>query len=363
MGCGCLEKNRIGIYTKYKEINNNFDIPLVVDNHTSNLNINNNNLENGNDNKINHNNVINNSKNDKNLSSIQPNQINMIESQHNSHSQNNVNNNNNINNSSNINHNENYLMNENILNDIPEENMISFSPLYEPYLQSKYDENFNFKELENEFIGEGVKKMKGYISPVSYEELIKIREEFWSSRIEGDKQIWELLHMICNDNSLSKEEIDIFMNTSNIYTYKGCINVTYDSKGYLYEIPNYCINEPLLYEKIEETIKNIPNEKNIEIKIRCYTDEKKLTINNHEKVENLKKAIINCKEFQNKYILDNIRIFYGGKELQNQKKLWFYNIENKSILQMLAKKIENKKENNNNIITSKNQNDINSKYI
>ena len=53
--------------------------------------------------------------------------------------------------------------------------------------------------------------------------------------------------------------------------------------------------------------------------------------------------------------MDDIRLFFGGKELQNQKELWYYNIENKSIIQMLAKQIEIKIENENNVsIVSKN---------
>lgn len=67
--------------------------------------------------------------------------------------------------------------------------------------------------------------------------------------------------MICNDSSLSIDDIDSFMKSSNIITYKGCINVTYDSKGFLYEIPNYCINDPVRYEKIEEDKKNMPKKR------------------------------------------------------------------------------------------------------
>ena len=243
-----------------------------------------------------------------------------------------------------------------ILNNISDENNLSLGPAYEPYLQSKQDENFNYKELENEYIGEGVKRMKGYISPVSYQELQKIREDFWSSRIEGNKAIWEVLHTICNDTTLNLDDIDSFMKSSNIVTYKGCINVTYDSKGFLYEIPNYCINDPVQYEKKIEDEKKIPNKENIEIKIRCFSDEIKIKINNYEKIEKLKENIRGNKNLKNKYVLDNVRLFFGGKELQNDKELWYYNIENKSILQMLAKPLTKKNGTDNNIsILSKNQ--------
>ena len=36
---------------------------------------------------------------------------------------------------------------------------------------------------------------------------------------------------------------------------KDCINIIYDSKGMLYEIPNYCINDPFKFELDNETQK------------------------------------------------------------------------------------------------------------
>ena len=355
MGCGCLTKNKVEILSKIKEENDLYDIPLIINRNPNNILDNNN--QNGRDN---HNNIINENNinnsqnnNNKNPGEIQSIQINVRQIQISDNSPNN--NSSNLNN--NINNNNNNINNnmENMINEIPEENNFSIDPAYEPYLQSKHDENFNYKEVENEYVGEGIKRMKGYISPVPYEELLKIREEFWSSRIEGNKVIWEVLHMICNDNLMSIDDIDGFMKSSNIVTYKGCINVTYDSRGFLYEIPNYCINNPIEYEKKEEEIKKIPKKQNIEIKIRCYTDEGKIKISNYENIENLKKIIFSGNDFKNKYMLDGARLFFGGKELQNQKQLWFYNIENKSIVQMLAKQIE-KKQKNDMIIISKKQN-------
>lgn len=36
---------------------------------------------------------------------------------------------------------------------------------------------------------------------------------------------------------------------------KDCINIVYDSKGNLYEIPNYCINDPYKFELEEDNEK------------------------------------------------------------------------------------------------------------
>ena len=141
-----------------------------------------------------------------------------------------------------------------------------------------------------------------------------------------------------DDNTLSLEDIDGYMKASNIVTYKGCINVTYDNKGYLYEIPNYCINDPVEYIKLEE--KKPTENKDINIEIRCLNIEEKITINNYNKISDLKDDIKKCETFIKNYMLDNIRLFFGGKELLDEKEIWFYNIEDDSIIQMLAKPLE-----------------------
>ena len=56
---------------------------------------------------------------------------------------------------------------------------------FEPFLQSKQDPNFNFKEVEEEiFSGQGLKKMKAYISPISKEDLDKNEFHF---EVQGQK--------------------------------------------------------------------------------------------------------------------------------------------------------------------------------
>ena len=325
MGCGCLNKKKVEILSNVKDIksNNNehrYSISLNENNNNNinnNSNINNNNSNQNNNNIILHNNNANNNNNNQN-----------------SNNNNNAQINNNINQENDL-----IVNNEHEINEISESNNIFIGdPLYEPYLQSKHDENFNFKEIDDKYVGTGIKKMKGYISPVPYDELIKIRKDFWTSRIEGNPQIWEVLHMICDDNTLSLEDIDGYMKASNIVTYKGCINVTYDNKGYLYEIPNYCINDPVEYIKLEE--KKPTENKDINIKIRCLNIEEKITINNYNKISDLKDAIKKCETFIKNYMLDNIRLFFGGKELLDEKEIWFYNIEDDSIIQMLAKPLE-----------------------
>ena len=326
MGCGCLNKKKVEIISNISE-NKNINEGL---NHNNNINHRHSISLNENNNVNNDNNQNNNQNNNNN------------NNQNNNSNQNNNNQNNNLisnsnDNNENIQNNINNINQE--LNNLSESNSSGLAPSYEPYLQSKHDENFNYKELDK-YVGTGIKRMKGYISPVPFEELEKIRNDFWSSRIEGNPQIWEILHMICNDNSLSVDDIDAYMKASNIVTYKGCINVTYDNKGFLYEIPNYCINDPLEYEKFEEKKPLIKED--IEVKIRCFNLEEKIKINNFDNITEIKENIKKCEKFNKKYELNNIRLFFGGKELNDKKEVWYYNIQNNSIIQMLANPLENK---------------------
>ena len=328
MGCGCLNKKKVEIISNISE-NKNINEGLNHNNninhrHSISLNENNNNVNNDNNQNNNQNNNNNNNNQNNNSNQNNNNQNNNLISNSNDNNENIQNNINNINQE---------------LNNLSESNSSGLSPSYEPYLQSKHDENFNYKELDK-YVGTGIKRMKGYISPVPFEELEKIRNDFWSSRIEGNPQIWEILHMICNDNSLSVDDIDAYMKASNIVTYKGCINVTYDNKGFLYEIPNYCINDPLEYEKFEEKKPLIKED--IEVKIRCFNLEEKIKINNFDNITEIKENIKKCEKFNKKYELNNIRLFFGGKELNDKKEVWYYNIQNNSIIQMLANPLENK---------------------
>ena len=238
------------------------------------------------------NNILNNSNNNINNSHSNERNRNQID--------------NNINNNSNENNNNIQLNNNNT-------NYSNFFPYqnFEPYLQSKNDPSFNFPEIENEYVGKGIKKMKGYISKISILQLNKLREDFWSSRIEGNNEIWELLHVICSDNSLNEEEIENIMKDGGIIPYNNCINITYDSKGALYEIPNYCINEPFKYE-IDDIKKNKPKEEDIVIVVRFFINQDKIKISNYKLVLDLKYEIKKLNKYKDENI-KNFRIFFGGK--------------------------------------------------
>ncbi len=67
-----------------------------------------------------------------------------------------------------------------------------------------------FFNSDDVMVGSGLKKMKGYISPVSMNELEKKRAEYWGiliiikkgTRVEGNSETWEFLRNICENKEI-----------------------------------------------------------------------------------------------------------------------------------------------------------------
>ena len=204
---------------------------------------------------------------------------------------------------------------------------------FEPFLQSKNDPNFNFKEVEEEiYVGNGLKKMKGYISPISKEDLDKKRIAFWGTRTEGYEQTWMFLKQLCEMPQSEEEDLNVMLEAYGLVTYNNCINITYDTSGALYEIPNYCINEPYKYEIVENE-KEKPKEEKISFKLKG-THNTKITCSNYETVNKVKEKV------SKKYNVetDKIRLFFYGREMKNNMELWNYNVSKDCVVILMINK-------------------------
>ena len=205
-------------------------------------------------------------------------------------------------------------------------------PNFQPYLQSKNDPSFNFPEVkENKYVGIGLKKMKGYISNISEEELKKKREAFWGTRVEGNKQTWNFLKEICEMPEGEENNLEAMLKAYDLTPYKNCINVSYDALGELYEIPNYCIHYPMVFD-LPEVNKTKPNEKKIKYKARNGIKNIKLKSSNYSSVKKTKMSI--AKKLGTTY--DKIRLFFSGKEMKNDLQLWNYNVDNDVVIMIMV---------------------------
>ena len=213
-------------------------------------------------------------------------------------------------------------------------NPLSIQPSqFVPFLQSNQDPNFNFTEVKEDiYVGKGLKKMKGYISPISKEDLDKKRIAFWGTRTEGNEQTWGFLKQLCEMNDDESDNINVMLEAYGLIPYNGCINITYDTSGALYEIPNYCINEPYKYEIIENE-KVRPKEEKVMFHLKG-AHKTKITCSNYETVEKVKQKL--GKKYNT--TIDKIRLFFYGKEMKNDFELWNYNVSQDCVVILMISK-------------------------
>ena len=183
--------------------------------------------------------------------------------------------------------------------------------------------------------------MKGYICKFTPEELKRKRIEFWGilnnlgTRTEGNVEVWQFLENICSSNEYDDQSIKGFLAALEIRPYKDCINICYDNAGAIYEIPNYCINDPIEYDIVtSKSYKNRPAEKEIKLKVKNYNTSIEINCKNTNTVLELKGKVFSSGKFDAKSV-ESIRMFYGGKELHNIEELWFYSIDDESSIQVM----------------------------
>lgn len=190
--------------------------------------------------------------------------------------------------------------------DVPEMNRDIYREIA-PYLQARVNPNFNFPEVKEEiYVGLGLRRMKAYKCPVTKEELKQRREAFWGTRIEGDAGVWQFLKELCELPVNEDENIRPMLEANEITPLKNCLNVTYDRGGEVYEIPNYCINEPYTYDLPESHLKR-PEKKKIAFHGRRGGEQFKIKTENYTKIESIRKNI--GKKFQKD--VHCVRLFLG----------------------------------------------------
>jgi hypothetical protein len=174
--------------------------------------------------------------------------------------------------------------------------------------------------------------MKGYICPISEEELNIKCKAFWGTRTEGNEEVWQFLENICSNHEIEDDFIREYLNAAGLTTYKDCINITYDNRGFIYEIPNYCINPPFKYNIQTKITNSKPGRKEIKVKIRKGIEDMQIKIVNYQKISEVKQSIAEKMNFKES---EKIRLFFGGKELKNNEEIWSYLIDDDSIIQLM----------------------------
>ena len=181
--------------------------------------------------------------------------------------------------------------------------------------------------------GLGIKQMFAYKCDLKIDELNKLRDEFWSSK-QINKQQWKIIHQACIYDHIKAEE---YLHKNNMKCKSGCINEVVDANGYIYRIPNFCINDP--YFELEILPQDNSHNETINIILFDITNQKqiKLKVNEAEKGESIiqkyaKAHNINLKE-------NKIRLLFGGGIIKENESLYQHKVKDGFSIQIVVSKI------------------------
>ena len=187
-------------------------------------------------------------------------------------------------------------------------------------------------EFEGEkYVNYGIKRMKAYKCDLNIDDLNNLREQFWVTKISSNKKYRYIKQAILYDNNKCEE----YLIKNGFNTVDGCINKCTDSSGYIYMIPNYCINDPYFEKELLE--KNTTREtKKISIYLKHGDKEKeKVEVYDNFCGKKLKELFMAKAKIDN-IKLENIRLFFGGLEIKNDDLLYQHEIKRHYTVQVLC---------------------------
>lgn len=196
------------------------------------------------------------------------------------------------------------------------------------------------------------KRWDATFPPCTRESLEQRRERFWNTRVEGREEMWQALKMACEmeDEDTARQiressGLTHFSRNSASHVY------CFDELGNRYEIPMYAIYEPENLmppgadsEDVSLCEKNSPHATesseeqegellDFRVRFSDNTKDVKLRAEDTLTILELKEVIMEERGFA----IDAQRIFYSGRQLQNQWSLELVGLKAGSVLQAFVK--------------------------
>ena len=199
------------------------------------------------------------------------------------------------------------------------------------------DEFKDMEEYENEWTGEGIKRIKAYKFLLPFDKLYKLRQDFWQSKLKKDKgkdKFWSVIKQACESDHYQSLAL---LSSAGIAPIEN-LKLLIDNNNNLYKVPNFCICEPLL--KKEFIDKKVIKEEIIKVGIvEIYNNSKAtyMKIPNNVDCLELKKCYADAKQIDLEK--NKIRALYQGQEIKDDHTLGQHNIVNGSKIQFAIRKI------------------------
>ncbi len=220
-------------------------------------------------------------------------------------------------------------------------------------MKSITDDKFkDLEEYDNDFSGEGIKKMKAYKWNAPFDLLYKLRLDFWMSKKEN-KSIWAAIKQACETDHLSALG---FLQSVGLQPIGGCMNQLIDNNDSIYIVPNYVINDPLYKKEVKKIEIAEPEVIHIQI-VDIFNPSKSTTVKVPTNINclELKKCFGKAKNIDLEK--NKIRVLYQGSEILDEHLLIQHNIVNNSKVQFVVQQLldkENEQEENLDLNDNKN---------
>mmetsp|Transcript_35944 Transcript_35944/g.40883 ORF Transcript_35944/g.40883 Transcript_35944/m.40883 type:complete len:230 (-) Transcript_35944:536-1225(-) len=190
-----------------------------------------------------------------------------------------------------------------------------------------------YRIYPNKFVGEGYKMTPAFDLFCDRELLLAKREEFWNTRVDGIAEAWMYIKQaIEGDVDTGKTVLD----AAGLVMPHNSITLSFDTIGYRYDVPVFCINDPETYvsEERNDSINSDHDVESMAVVIRSMQTQKdtKLATENMHTVRELKTAFLQALNNTNA-TADTVRFFYGGRELKDPHTLAHAKVEAGRVVQ------------------------------
>lgn len=192
----------------------------------------------------------------------------------------------------------------------------------------------DYVEIEGKFVGEGVKVTKAWEATITPTVLNAKRMEFWQS-FKGNGRASTLYLKQAAEADPPTAKVLLVM--GGFALENGNMSVCISPRGHRYELPPFILADPVRFKETDALV--VEKKKVVEgvVKIKLRT-----VFNVKEDIFEVDNSIM-VKELKGLYFEKNsnsgvdVRLFFGGKELQDSRTLMSYGIENEMTILVYKK--------------------------
>ena len=190
--------------------------------------------------------------------------------------------------------------------------------------------------IKDRYIGHGIMKIHNYKCPLAIDKLESLREQFWLTRNQADKN-WKILKSCMG---LDESEALKILSENDMVCVQNSIQNTYNKlqPSYIYHLPNFVISDPIYereytnYEEIYDSIED--NILNVKLQYISQGRTYDLKIRNKDTGFDIIHKYIKLSKIDNR--LYTIRVFFGGQEIEETHCVYYHQIKNGDTLQILT---------------------------